>query len=319
MANPNIEPAQNCEIGSMNSSTLFARYWQYQAERFPLVSYAVLVGALVAGSFGLAAMTMGPEIGSPAPPLVAWLTTLGIFFQMRVADEFKDFAADSRFRPYRPVPRGLVSLDGLARLGLGLGLGQLILNVSLDPWLLLPLGLVWGYLWLMRHEFFVHQWLLARPVLYMLSHMVIMVWLFVYILAVAVWPVGGGLPQGTGWFLWAGFVAGIVFEVGRKIRAPEDEETGVETYSALWGVRKAASVWWLALTLAALGLAMAAWPANRGWEVAALVFGLLLPAVWIALRYVRLPSRSRAKWIDTYSALWVLGAYLGLAFFSWWQ
>ena len=34
--------------------------------------------------------------------------------QLRLADEFKDFEEDSRYRPYRPVPRGLVSLRDLA-------------------------------------------------------------------------------------------------------------------------------------------------------------------------------------------------------------
>src|SRR5690606_31401222 len=45
--------------------------------------------------------------------LVAFITCFGFFLQLRIADEFKDLAEDTRFRPYRPVPRGLVSLREL--------------------------------------------------------------------------------------------------------------------------------------------------------------------------------------------------------------
>ena len=50
-------------------------------------------------------------------------------------------------------------------------------------------------------------------------------------------PSGAGRSSASGlaWFLVASFFNGIVVEMGRKIRAPADEEKGVETYSALWG------------------------------------------------------------------------------------
>ena len=41
------------------------------------------------------------------------------------------------------------------------------------------------------------------------------------------------LPNGLVWLLVASFFSGLVIEIGRKIRAPEDEEPGVETYSPL--------------------------------------------------------------------------------------
>jgi len=46
---------------------------------------------------------------------------------------------------------------------------------------------------------------------------------------------GSALPHGLHWFLAAGYCNGMVVEIGRKIRAPEDEERGVETYTAVWG------------------------------------------------------------------------------------
>jgi 4-hydroxybenzoate polyprenyltransferase len=86
---------------------LGARLWAYQAERFPLVKHGVLIAA-----FGASAVCLSALLRGDAPSLmalaVAVLVLFGFFFQLRVADEHKDNADDSKFRPERPVPRGLV-------------------------------------------------------------------------------------------------------------------------------------------------------------------------------------------------------------------
>ena len=58
-------------------------------------------------------------------------------------------------------------------------------------------------------------------------------------------------------FLLASFTNGIVLEMGRKIRAPADEEHGVETYSALYGPARAVLAW-VAIIGVTLALALAA-------------------------------------------------------------
>ena len=55
------------------------------------------------------------------------------FLQLRIADEFKDFEDDARYRPYRPVPRGLVTLRELAWVGVGAAAIQLALALWLEP------------------------------------------------------------------------------------------------------------------------------------------------------------------------------------------
>src|SRR5207247_10262010 len=37
---------------------------------------------------------------------ISFVTCLLFFLQLRIADEFKDFEEDSKYRPYRAVPRG---------------------------------------------------------------------------------------------------------------------------------------------------------------------------------------------------------------------
>src|SRR5207244_2784241 len=95
------------------------------------------------------------------------------FLQLRIADEFKDFEEDARYRPYRPVPRGLVTLRELGRLGAAAALIQLFLALVLDPSLVLLLAVAWIYLALMSKEFFVGEWLKQHPIPYLISHMVI--------------------------------------------------------------------------------------------------------------------------------------------------
>jgi 4-hydroxybenzoate polyprenyltransferase len=137
---------------------LGARLWAYQAERFPLLKHGVLIAA-----FGASAVCLSALLRGGAPNLmaiaVAVLVLFGFFFQLRVADEHKDNADDTKFRPERPVPRGLVKLSELRGLAIGVGLAQIGLTVALDWRLIGPLLLVWAWMAVMTREFFAPAWL----------------------------------------------------------------------------------------------------------------------------------------------------------------
>ncbi len=217
------------------------RWWIYQRERFPLLGHTPLVAAFSFSAVAYSSLLRG-EAALPLLTtwLVAFLTSLAFFLQLRIADEFKDFDEDSRFRPYRPVPRGLVTLRELGGIGALLALVQLTLAIWLHQPLVIVLVGTWVYLALMSHEFFMRDWLKARPITYLWTHMLIMPLIDLYATACD-WSVAYGevslaaVPDGLYWFLIVSFCNGIVIEIGRKIRAPQDEEEGVETYSVLWG------------------------------------------------------------------------------------
>ena len=105
---------------------------------------------------------------------VAFGVCLMFFLQLRIADEFKDAKEDACWRPYRPVPRCLVSLRELGWVFGGAAAVQLALVLVLDPWLCWVLAIGWAYLSLMSVEFFARDWLKACPVVYLLTHMGIM-------------------------------------------------------------------------------------------------------------------------------------------------
>ena len=63
--------------------------------------------------------------------VVAVLVLFGFFFQLRVADEHKDNEDDTKYRPERPVPRGLVTLKELRVVAFVVAAAQIGLTVLL--------------------------------------------------------------------------------------------------------------------------------------------------------------------------------------------
>ena len=176
------------------------------------------------------------------------------FFQLRITDEFKDYEEDLKYRPYRPVQRGIISLKALGKIGLATVIVQIILAHVINPKLIYFMLLVWIYMFLMTKEFFIKNWLTERILIYALSHVVIMIFITLVIV------------KGTGYILQDHFLEtlylllkkyeknifigliplfalnylnGIVLEIGRKTRKANEEEHGVQTYSKLWGRKKA--------------------------------------------------------------------------------
>ncbi len=301
-----------------SSLASWQRWWIYQAERFPVVKHGLLIAVFSLSTVGYSSLLRGsgqwPTVASSG---VAFISLFCCFLQMRIADEFKDIEADRRYRPYRPVPRGLVSLRELGWLGVGTALLQLGAAVWLQPQLVPWLGVIWLYFGLMGQEFFVAAWLRRHLLAYMLSHLVYLPLITLYATACDWLVMGHAFPVRLGWFLAASFCNGAVIELGRKIRAPEDEEVGVETYTAFWGRRSAVVTWGVAMTMGG-GLAMvAAAQVQAGAMVGAISVLLWCVAMTIGWQFLRRPTRAAAKRIDQLSGLWTLGIYLSLGILPW--
>lgn len=299
---------------SISVNNIFNRFWIYQAERFPILGHGLLIAAFSFSAISFS-MLLREELSWPRPEtiLVGFVSAFLFFLQLRLADEFKDFEEDARYRPYRPVPRGLVSLRELAVLGILTGFIQLVLAAWLEPTLIVLLLLVWAYLALMSKEFFIGDWLKAHPFTYMWSHMLIVPLIDLYTTACDWLAAGSQAPHaGLAWFLIASFFNGMVIELGRKIRAPQDEEVGVETYTALWGRRKAVLAWLGALLLTAISAWLAAWEIGFAGPAGGLLFILLSLALVTAVRFWQIPLTRRAKAIETVSGLWTILMYLGI-------
>lgn len=290
------------------------RWWIYQRERFPLAAHTPLIAAFSFAAIAYSALARSsPGLPGWRQALVAFATSMLFFLQLRLADEFKDSQEDSRYRPYRPVPRGLIKLRELSFLWAGCLVLQLALAALLSARLIPLLVITWVYLFLMTREFFVPIWLKRHPLAYMATHMVITPLIFLYASACD-WVLSGNHRPSRGilWMIGVNYFNGMVVEIGRKIRAPEDEEQGVSTYSWLWG-RHNAVVAWAAAMIATNAFAYAAGREIGYTRFAAwLMVPALLTAVTVGLIFLADGKPGRGKWVEAASGAWALLTYLSL-------
>lgn len=292
-------------------AALAARLWTYQKERFPIAAYVPMVLAFTASAAYYSRFARG------APGFIAWdrfavgaLTALVFFAWLRILDEHKDAEIDRRYRPELPVPRGLVTRAELRGVGGAALAVALLLNVLVMPQLLGAIAVVVAWAALMTKEFFVPAWLRAHPAAYLLSHMMIMPLIDFYTTGLDWLAEGVAPPAALALFLALTFFNGVVIEVGRKLRVPEAEREGVDSYTRAWGLRAAPLVWLavLALTAAIAAAALVAIDAS-GAELALLAAFAALTAV-PTLRFLARPRAALSKQIEAASGVWTIAMYL---------
>ena len=291
------------------------RWWIYQQERFPLLAHGPLVIVFCLAVMLFSALQQGDALPDITRIAGAVISTLILFFQLRVADEFKDFEIDAKFRPHRAVPRGLVSLHELARLAFAGAAIQFLIALFIDVGLLPILIGVWAYIGLMTKEFFVPEWLLRNPTIYLISHMLVMPLIAFYV-STFDWLCGCRvMPLGLGWLLLLSFCCGLVLELGRKIKVPSSERTGVETYSGLWGSKTAVILWSASVAASVFAYANAASYIGHSALILSLAATVLLLALITAVLFPgksAQPFRGTEKLIEPSSGLVALTLYLGL-------
>lgn len=241
-----------------------------------------------------------------------FFVSLTFFLLLRLFDEFKDAREDAQFRPYRAVPRGLVKLRELGWLIVIIIAAQLMIILVLFPSMIWSWVLVLLYLGLMTKEFFVPEWLKSQPMIYMISHMFIMPLIDIFSTGLD-WIIFAVSPSAALFlFLIVTFFNGMVIEVGRKIRAPNQEETGVETYSAIYGPVKAGMLW--ICLLAATGFLASLAASMAGFSsVYFVIIGVMAVITGIpAILFILNPTEKRGRAIELSSGVWTLAMYLTL-------
>lgn len=290
--------------------SLSRRLWIYQAERFPVFRNGALIAMFSAAGVTLSAVLGGRHLPGAGAYVVAFTVAVLAFFQLRVADEFKDAEEDRLYRPERPVPRGLVSLRLIAVLAAVAAVVQATAVLLLDARLAPLLAVVWLWMALMSAEFGVRAWLRRHQMVYMVSHMAIMPLIDFFITACEWLPRAGNPPPALVPFLLLSFANGCVIEIGRKTWAPENERTGVESYSGLWGARRAVTVWIAVLGMAAvLAVAVGVSGAAATWVAVGTVLAAL-PAARAGMAFLRQPTPRTQASVENGAGLWVLGSYL---------
>ncbi|MBU0681601.1 MAG: UbiA family prenyltransferase [Proteobacteria bacterium] len=223
-------------------SPFLLRLWAYLQERFPLGNHGLLIASYYSSNQFLAQVLSNPEspVRYSSHSLLGAITLLCMFFHLRVFDEHKDYDEDCRHYPERILSRGLITLRHLKIMGaVAISLELLLSAWQGVPALVATLVALFFSL-LMLKEFFVGTWLKQHFLVYAFSHMLIMP-LFAM---VAFSFTTNQFPwQAPAWFwlyAFVGFFVTLNWEISRKIRAPEDEIIGVDSYSKIFGTYGAA-------------------------------------------------------------------------------
>jgi len=158
-----------------------------------------------------------------------------MFFHLRIFDEHKDYEQDCRHYPNRILSRGLITLNHLKILAvITIGIEMVLCYYRGMPALVAGI-MALGFSVLMRKEFFVGKWLKKHFLVYATSHMLIMPFFALVIFSFTTLKYPWEAP---GWFWvysFVGFFVTFNWEVSRKIRAPEDEIEGVDSYTQVFG------------------------------------------------------------------------------------
>ncbi len=149
------------------------KWIEFFKERTPVASYILMTSGPVASGFFLSTTARAHT------PLYSFLGFFLFFLVLRMMDEYKDFDKDVLAHPQRPLPRGLIPLPEFHK-GIMIGVG---LMIALDVFLLFTgmkcasflYALVIVHLWLMYKEFYVASWLNEHPILYALTHQLILI------------------------------------------------------------------------------------------------------------------------------------------------
>lgn len=287
----------------------------YMRERFPLFGHVLLIVSYYSSNQFLAKVLTNPDepMRYTARSLLGALTLLFFFFHLRVFDEHKDFEEDSRFHPQRVLQRGVITLADLRVLAGCCILAEVVLAAFAGRAALTGLALAFVFSLLMLREFFAKEWLKTHFLVYATSHMLLMPLLSLMVFSFATGRMPWQAP-GIFWvYAFVGFFVTFNVEVSRKIRAPEDEIAGLDSYSKIFGTYGAA---WLVLGLRVIDTTLVSIVGHAigvsAWFYVA-VITLLLVTLGTFVRFRTHTNARTAKALERNAGLYLIAFDLILA------
>jgi len=293
-----------------HKTALFKSFLIYQKERYAFLVYFFLIGSFSFSAVAYSRICRGlTAFISFDKFLVCILNTIILFFILRILDEFKDHEDDKKYRTYLPVPRGLISLQALKYIGIITVIVQLLVTLIFFPKMLTMLGIVYSYMFFMSKEFFVKEWLKQNQFWYVTSHMVIIPVVDVFASGFDWFLENEQAPTGLLFFFAVSFMNGMVLEIGRKIKAPEQEEEGVLSYTSRLGTKRATFFWCFLLSVTLLLAFLASYFAGHSHLSYIILSGVFIICTAPAILFLYQQNARNAKLIEYSSALWTFSMY----------
>lgn len=227
------------------------KWYTYQKERFPILTYGIYIFAIVFAVFCynsyLATKTyesisklvwsVGPEpyVMNYYKIIPMFIVAFLQFLMVRIIDEFKDYEEDCKYRAYRPVPRGLITLKELKVLFIICVILQLLITLWINPKGTFLLIVVWIFFFIMSKGFFIKNFLDKHILIEVFLDELLLPLLMLYLSSFIYYIDFSNIWK----LLFMGYIVSWIVEIARKVRCKEDEETGVRTYTAVFGIKKA--------------------------------------------------------------------------------
>ncbi len=212
---------------------------------------------------------------------VGGFTVFSFLLWLRIADDFKDYELDCRLFPQRPLPSGRVKKKDLAVFVVILISATVVLNIIF-------MNNFWFFLFLYVYGTLMSLWFFQRKKiqkslpLALITHNPVQMIMNIYIISFTCIKYH---LKGVTWitFLaaWTLYFPALIWEISRKIRAPQ-EETEYVTYSSLFGYKKAT---WFVLILTLMDIltnVLLVWNLNK-ISVAA----LLINVAWMTVKFIQ--------------------------------
>lgn len=286
------------------------RFYIYQKERFPLLAYIILIGTFSFSAIAYSCICRNVNFVDIPTYLMGFFMAISLFLLLRIADEHKDFEDDIRFRQNLPVPRGVISLKELSNIAWILITLQILLQIIFYPKMLYLYIFVMLYMFLMFKEFFVADWLKKHHFYYAITHIAIVPIVDIYVSGFDWFLAGANISKGLWFFFVVSYCNSVVLEIGRKIRVPQQESEGVQTYTSMLGTNRAVILWLIILSFTFFSALLAIFYANLSFIsmfVLVIVFVIcLLPASLFLYKKTIFLS----KLIEISSLFWTIMMYL---------
>ena len=269
----------------------FKKWYTYQKERFPVLVYGLYILCLTFATFFYNTKMLEIE-SNVGVFIVMFVVAFLQFLMVRIIDEFKDYDEDKKYRPYRPVPRGLIKLQELRVLFVICVVIQLALTLIVNPFSFIFLLVLWIVFILMTKGFFIKK-VLDKHILLEVAFDEIMLPVMILYLASFI-----KIDMSILWrLLLLSYVVSWIIEIARKVRCKKDEEKGVKTYTAVFGIPKACILLsGLELLLTICRLILPGVPLMNWAQILLLIFfvGIIVVNVF----FVRKKTRKFAKAVE---------------------
>ncbi len=213
--------------------------------------------------------------------VIGGFTVFSFLLWLRIADDFKDYELDCRLFADRPLPSGRVKKKDLAVFVIILIAVTVVLNIIfMNNFRFFLFLYVYGTL--MSLWFFQRKKIQKSLPLALITHNPVQMIMNIYIISFTCIKYH---LQGLTWinFLaaWTLYFPALIWEVSRKIRAPQ-EETEYVTYSSLFGYKKATGFVLILTLVDILTNVLLVWNLNK-ISVAA----LLVNVAWMTLKFIQ--------------------------------